>query len=64
MLSASPGLYPDMMAERAQAHAIFGTPLDTRTWFTEPHGFWRSLFDCFWPRANPLHVWLYDEEWH
>jgi len=64
MLMASPGHYPDMAVERAQAREIFGTPRDTRTWFTEPHGFWWGVLDIFFPAANPLCVWLYDEEWH
>jgi hypothetical protein len=54
----------DDAAERAFAHAIFGTPLDTRTWFTEPKGFWWGVLRVFFPHANPLHVWLFSEEWH
>ncbi len=64
MLSATQGVWADEGAERAMAHAIFGTPLDTRTWFTEPHGFWWGVYECLFPRANPVHVWLYEEEWH
>lgn len=58
MLSADSGIWANNATERAQAHAIFGTPLDRRTIFTEPHGFWWGVFKLFFPDANPLHVWL------
>lgn len=56
--------WEDDARERAMAHAIFGTPLDTRTWFTEPHGFWWGVLTALWPASNFLHVWLHDEVWH
>jgi hypothetical protein len=64
MLSAAPGSWADSEAERTMAYAIFGTPLDTRIWFTEPHGVCWWLFRCLRPEANPIHVWLYEEKWH
>jgi hypothetical protein len=65
MRSACVGqVWADSHRERALAHTIFGTPLDTRTWFTEPHGFWWGVLEVFWPRANFIHVWLHDDVWH
>ena len=58
MLSATPGIWADNATERALAHAVFGTPLDRRTMFTEPHGFWWGVLEIFCPHANPLHVWM------
>jgi len=63
MLSAAPGPWANDAIERVQAHAIFGTPLDTRTWFTEPHGFWWGVYELLFPHANAMHVWLYAETW-
>jgi hypothetical protein len=65
MRSACVGMdWADRERERVLAHAIFGTPLDTRTWFTEPEGFWWGFLFCLAPRLNPLHVWIHDEQWH
>lgn len=57
MRSAS-GVWADPTAERRLAHQMFGTPLDTRTQFSEPHGFWWAILEEIWPAANFLHVWV------
>lgn len=64
MRDATIGVWTDSNRCRQVAHQIFGTPLDTRTWFTEPHGFWWGLVDMFWPSSNFIHVWLYKDLWH
>jgi hypothetical protein len=58
MRSAMPGIWANDQAERTKANMIFATPLDNRTTFTEPHGFWWGLLDVIWPSANILHVWV------
>lgn len=58
MRSAHDGNFADPARERRMASAFFGTPLDRRVSFTEPHGAWWWWLEVLWPSANFIHVWL------
>lgn len=51
------GQFTDDPADRAMAHAIFRTPNNKRTTFTEPHGI-LGIINNLWPTANIIHVWI------
>lgn len=45
-------------SNRRKANHKYGTPMDARTFFVEPHGLWFWLLDLFWERNGIVEVWV------
>lgn len=57
-MAGTGAIHANDAAERALAHAIFGTPVSRRTMFREPHGLLWGIVELLWPRSNFVEVWV------